>query len=165
MKINLRPATINDLNILKHWNKKPHVAFATGGDSEIEDDWMDRQLQNPSKFVWIYIAELEERPVGVVQIVDPANEETHYWGDIEQGQRALDIWIGEEDDLGKGYGTEMMKQAIELCFADPSVNSLLIDPLVKNTRAIKFYKKLGFEFVENRYFDEDYCSVYRIVRG
>jgi aminoglycoside 6'-N-acetyltransferase len=101
----------------------------------------------------------------VVQIIDPANEETHYWGDIEQNIRGIDIWIGEETDLGKGYGTEMMKLAIAECFMKPIVKAIIIDPLVKNTKAIKLYKKLGFTFVENRFFDKDYCTILKLNRS
>lgn len=164
MTITLRPATHNDLALLEYWNKMPHVIFASGGDSDEEDDWLEDQLKNPSKFVWIYIAMLDERPIGVIQIVDPANEETHYWGEMKQGLRALDIWIGEETDLGKGYGTQMMNLVLSECFSNLSVKAVIIDPLVVNTRAIKFYEKVGFTFVENRYFDNDYCAIYQITR-
>jgi aminoglycoside 6'-N-acetyltransferase len=164
MPITLRSATIHDLPLLKYWDKKPHVVFATGADAYIEDDWMEEQLRDPSKFVWIYMAMLDDRPIGIVQLCDPANEETHYWDEIGLGLMAIDIWIGEEDDLGKGYGTEMMKLAIAKCFEDTKVTGIVIDPLAINVRAIKFYQKLGFEFVENRYFEEDYCAVYRLER-
>jgi aminoglycoside 6'-N-acetyltransferase len=164
MPITLRPATFADLPLLKYWDKKPHVVFATGADAYIEDDWMEEQLRDPSKFVWIYVAMLGDRPIGIVQLCDTANEETHYWGEIEQGLMAIDIWIGEEDDLGKGYGTVMVKLAIAKCFEDTKVTGIVIDPLAINVRAIKFYERLGFEFVENRYFEEDYCAVYRLER-
>jgi aminoglycoside 6'-N-acetyltransferase len=163
--ITLRPATISDLPILKYWDKQPHVMFATGADAYVEDDWMEEQLTNPSKYVWIYIAELEGRSIGVIQIIDPANEETHYWGEVEQGLRAIDIWIGETDDLGKGYGTQMMNQAIDLCFADPAIHAIVIDPLAINTRAHTFYERLGFVFVREQTFGEDHCRVYRLERS
>jgi aminoglycoside 6'-N-acetyltransferase len=35
--------------------------------------------------------------IGFVQIIDPAREESHYWGDAPGGLRAIDIWIGEAD--------------------------------------------------------------------
>jgi aminoglycoside 6'-N-acetyltransferase len=165
MKIILRLATIEDLPIIKYWDTKPHVIFATGSDSYIEDDWVKEQLFNPSSFVWLYIAELGGRAIGFVQIIDPANEETHYWGDIEQDVKAIDIWIGEEDDLGKGYGTEMIKIAITNCFMCPRIKAILIDPLEKNTRAIKFYKKLGFQFVENKFFGQDFCTILKLNRS
>jgi aminoglycoside 6'-N-acetyltransferase len=35
----------------------------------------------------------------------------------------------------------------------------LIDPLASNERAIRFYERLGFEFVEERDVGGDYCLV------
>jgi len=40
----------------------------------------------------------------------------------------------------------------------------LIDPLESNTRALRFYERLGFTFVEHRTFDTDFCRVYRFDR-
>src|SRR5690606_17279329 len=110
------------------------------------------------------IAELDGRPIGFLQIIDPYEEETHYWGEVEQNLRAVDIWIGDSEDLGKGYGTEMMRQALNLIFLDPEVRAVLIDPLESNTRALKFYEKIGFNPVERRLFGQDQCLVYRLNR-
>ena len=140
--------------------KEPHI-MASG----IEDDWhWDTELhRNP---VWReqLIAEADRRPIGVVQIIDPLLEETHYWGDCEPNLRAIDIWIGEKDALGKGYGTRMMRLAMERCFAIPEVTAIIIDPLESNVRAQRFYERLGFRFVEKRRFDEDDCVVMRLLR-
>ena len=39
-----------------------------------------------------------------------------------------------------------------------------IDPLASNEAAIRFYERLGFEFVEERDFGDDHCRVYRFAR-
>jgi aminoglycoside 6'-N-acetyltransferase len=163
--MNLRLAKIEDLSLLKYWEAKPHVVFATGGDNDLEDPWLENQLRNPSKFVQIYIAESEGRPIGVIQVADPLNEESHYWGSVDPNLRAIDIWIGEEKDLGKGFGTEMMKLIINRCFEDKTVDGIIIDPLVSNTRAIKFYEKIGFKLVGKTYFGDDHCAVYRLDKN
>ena len=97
-----------------------------------------------------------------VQIIDPAEEETHYWGDVPAGLRAIDIWIGEKGDLGKGHGTKIMQLALSRCFDISSVIAVLVDPLASNTSAHRFYKRLGFQFVEQRRFANDSCYVYRL---
>mgnify|MGYP003467119708 CR=1 FL=1 len=38
-----------------------------------------------------------------MQIIDPALEESHYWGDIGPDLRAIDIWIGSPGDLGRMF--------------------------------------------------------------
>ncbi len=59
-----------------------------------------------------------------------------------------------------------MTLAIEKCFADPSVHTILIDPLKSNEDAHRFYKRLGFEFVEKRLFNEDEeCYVFELKRS
>jgi len=110
------------------------------------------------------IAEDGGRPIGFVQIIDPAKEESRYWGDITGGFRALDIWIGEESDLGQGYGTVMMEQILALCFEDTSVIGVLVDPLADNTRSHRFYERFGFQFAERRQFGRDDCFVYLLSR-
>ncbi len=110
------------------------------------------------------MAVLDDRPIGFIQIIDPATEETHYWGDIHDNLNAIDIWIGDLNDLSKGYGTIMMNLAIERCFDDPKITAVMIDPLASNTRAHTFYKRIGFEFVEKRLFGSDHCYVYRLER-
>lgn len=110
------------------------------------------------------IAEVDGRPIGYLEIINPGREESHYWGDMPEGVRAIDIWIGEESELGKGYGTQMMRLALSRCFADQTVSIVLVDPLAGNTRAHRFYERLGFRFVEHRYFGDDECCVYRLDR-
>lgn len=158
----LRPATPADLPLLRYWDAKPHVVAATGDDAG-EFDWKSELPRHP---VWreLLIGEIEGRPVGMIQIIDPANEETHYWGDVDKDLRAIDIWIGEEAELGQGYGTRMMQLALERCFADASVSTVLVDPLASNTRAHRFYERLGFLPVERHTFGNDDCVVYRLER-
>ncbi|MGB3183919.1 MAG: GNAT family N-acetyltransferase [Cyclobacteriaceae bacterium] len=158
--MNLRHATINDLELLRYWDTKQHVIDC---DPDGDWDWQTELSQNPPWREQL-VAERDGEPIGFLQIIDPHHEDTHYWGEVAQHKRAIDIWIGEEKNLSKGYGTVMMKLAIEWCFADPAVTGILVDPLRSNTRAHKFYEKLGFRFIEERSFDGDACSVYELSR-
>ena len=156
----LRDATLDDLELLRYWDTLPHVIA-----SDPDDDWeWEKELgRNPEWRVQL-MAVVEGKPIGFVQIIDPAEEESHYWGEIGSGYRAIDIWIGPEEYLGKGFGTAMMHLAIERCFRDAGVHSILIDPLKSNTGAIRFYKRLGFRFLEDRRFGDSICEVYQLSR-
>jgi aminoglycoside 6'-N-acetyltransferase len=159
--MNLRTATPADLELLRRWDEQPHVVA-----SDPNDDWgWEVELGRSPDWREQLVAELDGRAIGFVQIIDPAREDSHYWGDTPASLRAIDLWIGEASDLGKGYGTRMMALALERCFADPSVAAVLVDPLAENTRAHRFYERLGFRFVERRRFGADDCSVYRLDRG
>ncbi len=167
--VTLRPATPNDLPTLQYWDQQQHVKDAIGSD---DDDWQwEKELPRSVPWRELLIAENKDsehqvrRAIGFIQIIDPQLEETHYWGEVEANLRAIDIWIGEARDLGKGFGQEMMRLALARCFDSPNVEAVLIDPLSSNTRAHKFYRRLGFEFVETRVFDTEQCSVHRLSRS
>lgn len=158
----LRAATLADLPLLEHWDEQPHNI-----ESDPNDDWnWAVELARFPDWREQLIAELDGRPIGFVQIIDPAREETHYWGDVPENLRAIDIWIGEKEDLGQGYGKTMMYLALDRCFAaDDAVTGVLVDPLASNVRAHRFYEREGFKFIEERKFGEDECFVYRIDRS
>ncbi|PSR19167.1 GNAT family N-acetyltransferase [filamentous cyanobacterium CCP3] len=159
--ITLRAASLADAPLLRHWDEQPHVIAA-----DPNDDWAwETELGYTPDWREQLIAELAGRPIGFIQIIDPAREDSHYWGDVSANLRAIDIWIGAAADLGQGYGTTMMKLALARCFADPAVTAVLIDPLTSNTRAHRFYERLGFTFLEHRRFGEDDCSVHRLNRA
>ncbi|MEQ8473665.1 MAG: GNAT family N-acetyltransferase [Marinoscillum sp.] len=159
-KITLRNASKADVPILQYWDKQPHIH------ANIPDDFWawEQELGVFEPWREQLIAQLGERPIGFIQIIDPHDEITQYWGTIDKGFRAIDIWIGEADCLSKGYGTQMMIQAIKRCFSDARVHTILIDPVVSNKAAHRFYKRLGFVFVEQRQFDDDECYVFKLTR-
>ena len=160
INVQLRDALPKDLTLLQHWDKQEHNIS-----SDPNDDW-NWELELHRKVPWReqLIAELNGRAIGFVQIIDPALEESKYWGEVGQGFKAIDIWIGDANDLGKGYGTIIMQWVLNRCFATPGVNAILIDPLESNTRAHRFYERLGFQFLEKRKFIEDNCFVYSLNR-
>lgn len=159
--IALRPVQISDLNLLKYWDEKPHVIASNPNDKW---DWKT-ELQNPSPGREQFIAQINGRPIGFMEITNPALDNSNYWDNVGNNNiRAIDIWLGEETDLGKGYGTKMMQLALAKCFAISNVTAVLVDPLANNLRAHRFYQRLGFQLVEKRKFGQDDCFVFRLDR-
>jgi len=157
--VTLRPATPADAPLLRHWDRQPHVIAA-----KTDEDWQwETELRIQRDWREQFIAEVGGHPIGFLQVMDP-EQEGQYWGCIEPGHRAIDIWIGEKAYLGRGYGTRMMKLAIARAFADPSVSAVLVDPREANRGACRFYERLGFEYVVKRCLDDEYCAVYRLTR-
>lgn len=158
--VTLRKANIEDLELLKNWDEEPHVIA-----SDPNDDWQ-WETELPKDYEWReqLMIEVNGSPIGYLEIIDPAEEIEHYWGDIGPNLRAIDIWIGEKDKLGKGYGSQAMNLALKKCFAPKDVTGVLVDPLSSNKRAHNFYKKCGFKFLEERTFNKDHCHVYKFCR-
>lgn len=159
--VTLRDATPADLALLQEWDRDPDVSASGGDDGDF--DW-EHELPRSVPWRELLIAEEAGRPVGFLQLIDARDEESHYWGDIDEGIWAIDIWIGSSADRSRGLGTQMMRLAVERCFARPGVHTVVIDPLRRNERAIRFYERFGFEHVEIRWFDTDECAVMQIRR-
>ncbi|KWV91321.1 GNAT family N-acetyltransferase [Erythrobacter sp. YT30] len=168
-RVTLRPATVADAPMLASWDREPHVIACSSDDPDAEVafggiEWT-KEIAGSTNDSYYMIAEIAGEPVGVMQVCDPHTEQTHYWGDIEPGLRAIDIWIGPPEWLGRGVGTQMMTQMIDRCFATPDVTGIVIDPLNSNKSAHRFYRRLGFKIVGRRMFDEDDCLVMRLEKS
>ena len=160
MSLRLRAAGPDDAALLRRWDRQPHVIAA-----DPHSDWQwETELRRDPDWREQLIAELDGRPIGFIEIIDPAREDSHYWGEVEPNLRALDIWIGDADRLNRGHGSEMLRQALARCFADPAVHAVLVDPLASNVRAHRFYRRHGFAPLGERRFGPDLCRVHRLER-
>ena len=166
LKLIVRHAVESDTASLYAWDEKPHVkaAVSNDGTKSFDSNW-EEELKPRVDGTEFFIAEVDHVPIGAMQIINPATEVSHYWGAIASNLRAIDIWIGDERYIGFGFGTKMMNFAIDRCFSDNDVEAILVDPLANNLDSHRFYRRLGFVFVERRQFDEDSdCFVFRLTR-
>lgn len=71
-----------------------------------------------------------------------------YYNDIEvvDGIRRteLDIWMRSEKDCGHGYGSEAILLLCQHLFEQLGVTQFMMQPSVRNPRAIRAYEKIGF---------------------
>ena len=159
--ITLRRAEVTDVPLLRAWEADPDVIASGGADDDW--DWESVLLRKVP-----YLEEgwgcCDGQPIGVVVLLDAAREPSGYWSPVEAGVWAIDIWIGFPEYRNRGFGSQMMNLALERCFHVHSATEVLIDPLVSNTRAISFYRRLGFRDVGQRVFGDDACWVLRYPR-
>ncbi|BAZ31029.1 GCN5-like N-acetyltransferase [Cylindrospermum sp. NIES-4074] len=57
---------------------------------------------------------------------------------------AIDLFIGETNYWNQGIGTKVLTAVIEYIFTELQAVKIVIDPNVKNHRAIRCYEKCGF---------------------
>jgi len=161
--VTLRRARLDDIDLLCEWDVDADVAAS--GAARGREVW-EAELARVVPWAEELIAEADGVPVGFLQLIDAAAEESHYWGaDVEPGAWALDIWIGRPEHRGRDIGREMMRLALDRCFGVHGAAAVLLDPRSDNTRAHRFYERLGFVFVEQRNFGDDDCRVYRLGRA
>lgn len=76
----------------------------------------------------------------------------------------LDIWISSAAYLGKGLGVEALNETLKFVQSHYQIKTFIIRPWVKNSNAIKAYKKCGFKemasFDPADFYCEDQISQY-----
>lgn len=96
-----------------------------------------------------YIVHGDDGPFAYIQSwpceAQPAKaiEDEPWVAEQPDGTLGVDITIGRPDLLGKGLGTEVVRQFCQKLFAD-GASRLIIDPDAKNSRAVRAYEKAGF---------------------
>lgn len=123
------------------------------------ESWIKNMVDTGKVIQFIILRKTDERPVGSVYLRDI--DHTH--NKAEYG-----IFIGEEEALGKGYGTEAAKMMIAYAFREEGLHKLMLRVLAENVRAQRSYEKAGFVreaylkeevFLDGRYQDVIYMAV------
>lgn len=103
------------------------------------------------EYVTSTIIEYEGKPIGYLQFYETQNEKEYPYSVPlleEPGVWGIDLFIGETDFIGKGIGPKVIAMIIEYLKKEKHVRTIIIDPDIKNERAIKAYEKAGFQKVQ-----------------
>jgi aminoglycoside 6'-N-acetyltransferase len=134
-----RPVTRADLPLLREWRTRPHVRRWWG---EPHGEEPEEALADHRIAMWI--VEHDGRPFAYAQDYSPHQWEVHHFAHLPDGARGLDQYIGEPDMVGLGHGSAFVRQHCARLFAAgaPAIGT---DPHPDNARAIRAYRKAGFE--------------------
>ncbi len=140
--LRFRPLTPDDLPLLLEWLTKDHI-------KEWWDDGEDtlqkvvRNYGEPEegveRFILIRSDGGVEKPIGYFQ---------YYL--IPDGTIGIDQFIGEEDCINRGVGSEAIKMFVEMIMRERRPTSVILDPSPENKRAIRCYEKVGFKHYETK---------------
>lgn len=97
--------------------------------------WIRTMIDTGRAVQFIICEEQSGRPVGSVYLRDI---------DKEKRQAEYGIFIGEDDCLGKGYGTRAARLAIDYAFNNLGLYRLILRVFTDNEAAVKSYEKAGF---------------------
>lgn len=127
LKVKLRPFQDEDLEVFKKWLDKPHVAkWYTPPEA-----WINEIEERHTNFSWVqhFIIEVAGQAIGFCQYYDYAlgGETWHHEADVS-GAYSIDYMIGEEDYLGKGYGTESMRALIKEVKKHTPAKRIIVQP-------------------------------------
>ena len=151
----LRRANASDFPMLEVWLNKDYIKQWYG---ELEE-WIEEIKNRDGKFDWLnhYIVEVDNKSIGFCQYFDCSKAPKGFeWDDEPPGTFAIDYLIGEENFLGKGFGTVIIQELIELILEIEDPIQIIADPVKENVKSIKLLEKNGFIF-------DDVTSLYRLM--
>jgi aminoglycoside 6'-N-acetyltransferase-1b len=135
----------SDFVLLHDWLNRPHVAEWWDGPISLARVHKEWGADLASDAVSPMLACLEGVPVGYVHVYEVMRADPDWWTDeTDPGARGIDQLLARPGDLGRGLGTEMVRQFVASIFDDPGVTKVQTDPSPANRRAIRCYEKVGF---------------------
>jgi RimJ/RimL family protein N-acetyltransferase len=140
-QVRLRPVEPEDADALYRWHNDEDVmrwlqSYFHESLAAIRKRIADRADNSYEKNTFC-IETLEERKlIGIVALrdADPINARAH-----------VDIYIGEREYWGGGYGTDAMRTVCRYGFGTMRLHSIELSVVEANERAIKSYQKIGFQ--------------------
>lgn len=146
-RYDFRDVTEADLPMLAAWLAEPHLAEWWGDDAEASVAEIAEAIDSIETEP--LIVELDGRPIAYLQSYDPHLEDGHPYRDQPFGTLGMDISIGPPDLVGKGHGTAIVRQFVDMLFEEGAPR-VVIDPHPDNARAIRAYEKAGFRAFDKR---------------
>ena len=150
------PLQESDLALARRWLLEPHVRRWWNDDPEERDypegtldEW--RQAIRGEDPTDMFVIQMDARPIGVMQSyrVDSYPDYVAQLGELAEPAFSLDVFIGEPDLIGKGYGPALLRAFLPPMFARYGVEYCVIGPSRSNVAAIRSYEKVGFRYLKD----------------
>lgn len=152
MIISFVKASLKYKKVILNWFTKPHVNEFFYGDGLKNtlnniDLYMNGQNNNGKYSFDLWVALIDNKPFGFLMTspIEGPNDNLKKWYVDGKTTFTLDLLIGEEEYLGKGLASLMIRNFIVDMFNH--ADYFLIDPAARNPKAIHVYEKAGFKKV------------------
>lgn len=146
----LKAITYEDTELIVKWRNKEQVRknfiYQNPFTKESHEEWMKNQVETGNVIQMIIFVRKTDKPIGSVYLrdMDPKNKKAEYG-----------IFIGEDDERGRGYGTEAALLMSGYAFANLGIHKIYLRVLKENVAAQRSYEKAGF--VKEAEFRDDVC--------
>lgn len=141
MSFILREIDHEDLPLINRWRNDPEIMGLLGNNflyisHDVDAAWFGQYLQNRDKAKRFAIIDATDgRMIGTTQLtgIHAINQSAEF-----------SIVIGEKEYWNKGAGHTASRMLLDHGFRDLNLQRIYLTVLVRNTRAVHLYEKLGF---------------------
>lgn len=160
-KVYLSPLSTDDINMYTKWMNDLDVTEKFGGASEVATlNNCEHWLENISKcHHYAIVLAASDEIIGVCGF-----NNLNFLRQIGE----ISIFIGDNKNRGKGYGTESLNLLLQYGFEYLNLNNIMLTVYDFNNSAINLYKKCGFKVfgkrtkafpLHGKYFDQVYMEI------
>ena len=157
-RVYLSPLNIDDNDVYTKWLNDRDVMKNIGGSHYNNNTvackaWFEEKLKNDKAVLLAVVKKEGDEPIGYFEFME-----------VEHVHRTATfcVFIGDEENRGKGYGTEAVGLGVKYGFDVLNLNNIELKVYGFNERAIKSYIKVGFKeygrrrqayYLNGEYFD------------
>lgn len=138
-RIYLDLITKNETELIVKWrnneNVRKNFIFQKTFTNEMHNNWMDTKVANGEVVQFIIRLKENDKAIGSVYFRDI---------DYEKKEAEYGIFIGEDNERGKGFGSEAAELALQYAFSNLKLKSIFLRVFADNESAIKSYESAGF---------------------
>ncbi len=150
--IHFRTLDRGDLPLMHRWLNTPHVVEWWSDEALTLDQIIAKYAPriDGKEDVRCFVIVHGDTPIGYIQKY-PIDGNSEYARHVATAERTagIDLFIGEVEFHHRDLGAPIIRQFLnDIVFADPAVESCIIDPAVSNRGAIRAYEKAGFRLLK-----------------
>jgi aminoglycoside 6'-N-acetyltransferase len=134
-----RPMAVADLPMIRRWLETPEVVRWWGNPEE-QYELLRGDLDHPDMDQ--FIVSLDGHPFAYIQCYALSTWNQGF-GVHPEATRGIDQFIGEADMIGRGHGSNFIRQFVDDQLRQ-GIPRVVTDPDPVNLRAVRAYEKAGF---------------------
>ena len=164
-KVYLSPMNLEDIEKYVKWMNDFSTTDGLGSSSKVttfesEKSWLINNMDKKEQQFAIVLQETDKL-IGNCGFCDINH--LHQKGEVG-------LFIGEEENRSKGYGTEALSLLVEYGFNYLNLKNIMLKVFSFNERAIKSYEKVGFKvfgkrtevyYLNGKWYDEYFMEILR----
>ncbi len=164
MDIQFKRMTIQDLPYWEKWAKQSFVSEIWFPEESQTADYVIHKIMG-NGYDHPFIILCDRNPIGFIQCSDLYAYRTlclspkGVFTQEKPGTFGMDLFIGEEHFLNKGYGSRIVNLFAQKIFSEFNAKVIYIDPFLDNKRAIRCDEEAGFEFTHIAHHGENGCYI------
>jgi len=158
--VDFKPLTESDLGLLYDWFHRPHIKKWYTRNKDYTREMITKKylprVHHPEQ-IPNFIISVDDHPIGYIQLYcvshslpEDVDSYDHplFINHKPQDTAGIDMFIAEEEYLGKGYASLVLQKFIN-DHVKGKFTTLIVDPLKTNRHAIQFFERNRFEKLAN----------------